>query len=230
LDVDNDSAFMNETVLAYCGERGMQMTRSRAYQKNGHAWIEQKNGAVARKLVGDGRLEAAATALGSLHELAGLYVNFFQPSAKSPSKKRQGARVLKWHDVPATPFSRLLASDCVGAETKHRLQEIFDVLDPVHLLAKIRQAQQRLAALEVGRSEAPDGEKKAQDLDPFLQSLENCGARAKCVLRTGSLTKDCDGALDGIRYPKRSPIRDPLRNSGCSKGTTKQTSARRNTK
>jgi hypothetical protein len=45
LDVDNDSAFINETVLAYCGERGIQMTRSRAYKKNDQAWIEQKNGA-----------------------------------------------------------------------------------------------------------------------------------------------------------------------------------------
>ena len=33
LDVDNDSAFINETVLAYCGERGIQMTRSRAYKR-----------------------------------------------------------------------------------------------------------------------------------------------------------------------------------------------------
>jgi hypothetical protein len=70
LDVDNDSAFINETVLAYCGERGIQMTRSRAYKKNRRAWIEQKNGAVVRKLVGYGRLEgpAAATALGYLHD------------------------------------------------------------------------------------------------------------------------------------------------------------------
>jgi hypothetical protein len=61
----------------------------------------------------------------------------------------------------------------VGAETKRRLQEIFDVLDPVQLLAKIRQAQQRLAALEVGRSEAKDAGKKSQDLEAFLQSLKN---------------------------------------------------------
>ena len=32
---------------------------------------------------------------------------------------------------------------------------------------------ERLAALEVGRSETEDGEKKAQDLDKFLQSLKN---------------------------------------------------------
>ena len=82
------------------------------------------------------------------------YVNFFQPSSKLRSKRRQGARVLKWHDVPATPFSRLLASDRISTETKKRLQEVFDVLDPVQLLADIRKAQQLLATLEVGRSES----------------------------------------------------------------------------
>jgi hypothetical protein len=174
LDVDNDSAFINETVLAYCSDRGIQMTRSRAYKKNDQAWIEQKNGAVVRKLVGYGRLEgiAAANGLSNLHEVARLYVNYFQPSSKLRSKIRQGARVLKRHDVPATPFSRLLASDRVSAETKKRLQEVFDVLDPVQLLAKIRLAQQRLAALEVGRSEENASEKKAQDLEAFLHSLQ----------------------------------------------------------
>ncbi len=108
-----------------------------------------------------------------LHEVARLDVNFLQPSSNLRSKRRQGVRVLKWHDVPATPFSRLLAGDRVSADTKRRLQEIFDVLDPVHLLAQIRQAQQRLAALEVGRSEAKGDEKKAQDLDAFLQSLKD---------------------------------------------------------
>lgn len=173
LDVDNDSAFINETVLAYCAESSVQLTRSRAYKKNDQAWIEQKNGAVVRKLVGYGRLEgvAAATALSKLHEVARLYVNFFQPSSKLLSKVRQGARVLKRHDVPATPFSRLLVSDRVSAEAKKRLQQVFEALDPVRLLAKIRQAQQRLAALEVGVSGSDRDEKKVQDLDAFLQSL-----------------------------------------------------------
>jgi hypothetical protein len=174
LDVDNDSAFINETVLAYCGENGIQMTRSRAYKKNDQAWIEQKNGAVVRKLVGYGRLEGAPAAivLSQLHEAARLYVNFFQPSSKLQSKIRQGARVLKWHDAPATPFSRLLASDRVSAETKNRLEKMFDALDPVQLLARIRQAQQRLAALEVGYTKTTP-EKKAQDLEAFLKSLSN---------------------------------------------------------
>jgi hypothetical protein len=43
LDVDNDSAFINQTVLDYCKERKIELTRSRPY-KNDQAWIEQKNG------------------------------------------------------------------------------------------------------------------------------------------------------------------------------------------
>ena len=57
LDVDNDSAFINETLLNYSKDHTLVLTRSRAYKKNDQAWIEQKNGAVVRKLVGYGRLE-----------------------------------------------------------------------------------------------------------------------------------------------------------------------------
>jgi hypothetical protein len=46
IDSDNDSAFINDTLLAYCQEQRLEFTRSRAYQKNDQAWIEQKNGAV----------------------------------------------------------------------------------------------------------------------------------------------------------------------------------------
>src|SRR6185312_5590934 len=57
LDVDNDSAFINEVLLSYCRKQKLELTRSRAYKKNDQAWIEQKNGAIVRKLVGHGRLE-----------------------------------------------------------------------------------------------------------------------------------------------------------------------------
>src|SRR6185437_2169658 len=54
-DTDNDSVFMNETVIAHCCTHNIEQTRSRAYQKNDQAWIEQKNGSVVRKLTGYGR-------------------------------------------------------------------------------------------------------------------------------------------------------------------------------
>src|SRR5580698_7410975 len=52
LDTDNDSVFMNEAVQSYCKEAGMGFTRCRPYRKNDQAWVEQKNGAVVRRIVG----------------------------------------------------------------------------------------------------------------------------------------------------------------------------------
>ena len=48
IDSDNDGAFINETLIGYCADRGIELTRSRAYRSNDQAWIEQKNGSVAR--------------------------------------------------------------------------------------------------------------------------------------------------------------------------------------
>ena len=57
LDTDNNSPFMNDTLWNYCQEHGIVFTRSRAYRKNDQAWVEQKNGAIVRKLIGYGRLQ-----------------------------------------------------------------------------------------------------------------------------------------------------------------------------
>jgi len=57
LDVDNDSAFINDTLISYCQDNKIELTRCRAYKKNDQAWIEQKNGAVSRRMVGYGKLE-----------------------------------------------------------------------------------------------------------------------------------------------------------------------------
>ena len=104
-DTDNDSAFINETVLEYCRRTRVAFTRSRAYRKNDQAWVEQKNGAVVRKLLGYGRLSGltATEKLSSLYEGSRLYVNFFQPSFKLKSKTRTGAKVTKRYHAPATP-------------------------------------------------------------------------------------------------------------------------------
>ena len=144
LDTDNDSAFMNETLQSYCNQHRIEWTRSRAYHKNDQAWVEQKNGAVVRRLAGYGRLSglAAASSLQRLYESARLYVNFFQPSFKLASKQREGAVVHKRYHPPLAPYQRLLASDAVDETVKQRLREQFAVLDPVALLKTIRGVQQ----------------------------------------------------------------------------------------
>jgi hypothetical protein len=149
LDTDNDSAFMNKTLQGYCNQHRIEWTRSRAYHKNDQAWVEQKNGAVVRRLAGYGRLSglAAASALQRLYASARLFVNFFQPSFKLASKQREGAQVHKRYHPPLTPYQRLLAAAAVDETVKQRLREQFAVLDPVVLLAAIRRVQQELLAL-----------------------------------------------------------------------------------
>jgi hypothetical protein len=172
LDVDNDSAFINDTLVGFCKDRAIELTRSRAYKKNDQAWIEQKNGSVVRRLVGYGRLEggAAATVLDELHVKARLYVNFFLPCFKLKSKTREGAKVSKKYEAPASPFERLISSGRVSELQKAALRETFNSLDPVRLLSDIRAIQHRLTALEAGNSsaqiDAPD-----RSLDRFVDSL-----------------------------------------------------------
>ena len=52
IDTDNDTVFINETVKAYCEGNRIEFTRCRPYRKNDQAHVEQKNGAVVRRLVG----------------------------------------------------------------------------------------------------------------------------------------------------------------------------------
>ena len=169
-DTDNDSAFINDTILEYCRRMSIEFTRSRAYRKNDQAWVEQKNGAIVRKLIGYGRLSGmkATETLSALYEVSRCYVNFFQPSFKLKSKSRQGAKVTKQYHAPATPYQRLLASDQIPESIKQLLQEAFAALDPVLLLQKIRSQQQKLVAAEESPSAEPKGEVPTET---FLQSL-----------------------------------------------------------
>jgi hypothetical protein len=69
-------------MIQYCLLNGIELTRSRPYRKNDQAWIEQKSGAVVRKLFGYRRVEGipAAQALARLYGALRLFVKFFQPS------------------------------------------------------------------------------------------------------------------------------------------------------
>jgi hypothetical protein len=145
-DFDNDSTFMNDVVVPWCRAQKIEVTRSRAYKKNDQAFVEQKNGAVVRRLVGYGRFEGveAALAMARLYAAARLYVNFFQPSFKLKEKRREGAKVIKRYHAPVTPFDRALAHPKVSRVVKVRLRDMHRTLDPVALLAEMRAAQAEL--------------------------------------------------------------------------------------
>jgi hypothetical protein len=174
VDFDNDSAFMNESVVEWCCGRGLQVTRSRAYRKNDQAWVEQKNGAIVRRLVGYGRLEGvtAAQCLTRLYAAARLHGNLFQPSFKLKQKTRIGARVIKRYHAPAPPIDRVLAHAAVAEENKTQLRRLYAQADPVLLVAEIRVAQAELGERVDHRGTRPANQQPPiLDLERFTASL-----------------------------------------------------------
>jgi hypothetical protein len=170
IDTDNDSAFINETLQGYCQEEHLEFTRSRAYQKNDQAWIEQKNGSVVRRFVGYRRLSGlvAGQCLAQLYRSIRLYINYFQPSFKLRSKTREGAKVRKQYHKPATPCDRLLAHPAVSATAKEALRTELASLDPLEILRQIREGQAALAALSAG--DLSHGSER-ESLEAFLAKL-----------------------------------------------------------
>ncbi len=170
IDSDNDSAFINETLLHYCQRKQVEFTRSRPYRKNDQAWIEQKNGSVIRRFVGYERYSGsvAGQALAHLYAAQRLYVNYFQPSFKLLEKRRDGAKVKKRYDKPATPCDRLLAHPSVNTQVREALQKHRAELDPVELLHRIREAQAALACLASAQLAVGT---RNESLEQFLSQL-----------------------------------------------------------
>ena len=170
-DTDNDSVFMNETVRDYCQGAGIEFTRCRPYRKNDQAFVEQKNGAVVRRIVGYRRLEGlpAAEALARLYRTVRLFVNFFQPSFKLSGKERDGARVRKRYHAPATPCQRVLTDRRTPEEVRRRLRCLQAGLDPVRLLSDMRTAQQHL--VDIADSSSVTFEVSAPSIEEFLAGL-----------------------------------------------------------
>ena len=56
LDTDNGGEFVNEELVAYCVQEQITFTRGRPYQKRDQCFVEQKNGAMVRQVVGYDRL------------------------------------------------------------------------------------------------------------------------------------------------------------------------------
>ena len=210
-DFDNDSAFMNDVVVPWCRGQKIEVTRSRAYKKNDQAFVEQKNGAIVRRLVGYGRFEGIETArvIARLYAASRLHTNFFQPSFKLKDKRREGAKVIKRYHAPATPCARALAHPKLAKAVKTRLRELYRTLDPVALLAEMRDAQKELGtrvdarasrtgAIAAGKvvAAAPCPPSPALDVAAFAKGL---GDDVRC------------GEQRAIHRPLRKPYKTRIR-------------------
>lgn len=151
---DNDVVFLNAHLIRYCQTEGLGFTRSRDYLKNDQAHVEERNGAVIRRLIGYDRYEGhvAAEAFNRVYEVLRLWINFFQPSLKLQSKHRKGAKIIKHYTPAKTPYQRVLEAPDVSRRDKEALRHLYQTLNPIWIRQELQRRIEALWTLAV-RSE-----------------------------------------------------------------------------
>jgi hypothetical protein len=122
------------------------LTRSRPYQKNDQAHVEQQNWSVVRHTVGCDRWETKQelALLESIYDDLRLYINFFQPSLKLIAKERIGKQTCKRYDTAKTPYQRVLERKDISLDAKAGLMNLYVQLNPVELRHRIDQKTAKL--------------------------------------------------------------------------------------
>lgn len=146
IDSDNGSEFINDLLYRYCLDEQITFTRSRPYQKNDQAHVEQKNWSVVRHTLGYDRWETDEefVLLKSIYKDLRLYINFFQPVLKLITKERIGNKVIRRYDTAKTPYQRVMERTDISLEAKARLTHLYVQLNPVALHNSIVQKVARL--------------------------------------------------------------------------------------
>lgn len=156
IDSDNGSEFINEHLLKYCIEHHITFTRSRPGNKNDGAHVEQKNWARVRELVGYLRYDTSAelAKLNEIWDLDRIFTNYLLPQQKLIDKHRRGAKVIKKHDVPATPHQRALRHEKMRKRPIIQMNAAFKRIKPAALSRQILALTGELETLSLAKKPA----------------------------------------------------------------------------
>jgi hypothetical protein len=163
-DFDNGTEFLNWGLIAWCERKGVAViTRSRPYEHNDNAHVEQRNGAWVRKHAFRYRYEDDQE-LAWLNKLWAAVMdkqNHLLPCVKAVGwDERPSGRKRRLYDQPRTPYQRVL--DCGALPTglkADRVKARHDALNPAALTRAINHIQAKL--LDSSRARAEVGRKAA---------------------------------------------------------------------
>ncbi|GHV73082.1 integrase [Spirochaetia bacterium] len=142
---DTGSEFINEPVDQWCQAHGVEFTRGRPTHKNDNCYVEQKNYATVRKIVGYARYEGdeGVAALQAVYSAYDPLLNLYYPCMKQISCERIGAKKKRHYDAAKPPFQRLLEQPfqdvLEGIRVKQdtlKLRDTMPIVEQRDLLAK----------------------------------------------------------------------------------------------
>jgi IS30 family transposase len=154
LHSDNGPEFVNMALSSCFGRKLVHVSRTRGRKGycNDNRFVEQKNGSLVRAYFGHLRLytHQHVALLNTLYELMGPYYNFFQPVLRQIDRRavplpNGTVRIVRHHDIAATPLARLLrAKPPLSRSVARQLTDQRDTTTP---LALKREIHRQLAAL-----------------------------------------------------------------------------------
>ena len=147
---DSGGEFIQWDLVTWTKERKIRFTRCRRGKKNDNAYVEERNGHVVRKWVGDERYDCpeSVVALNAYYETLMIFVNHFIAIRKTVSKTRSGGRTIRVRDIPQTPYARALAHPDISEEVKKILREEHDALNPLRLTQKLATLKSTLFVIQ----------------------------------------------------------------------------------
>lgn len=105
---DNGSEFLNSHLLAFWKQKftGIFLSRTRPYHSLDNRFVEHRNGALVRALLGHDRLDTVQQVqqLNRAYELVWSYFNYFQPVMRQTEKHSDDGRTRRQHRDVRTPW------------------------------------------------------------------------------------------------------------------------------
>jgi len=150
---DNGSEFINYTVARLLEKLLIEQTKSRAHRTGDNGLVESKNGAVVRKHLGFGHIEAQhAGAVDQFHRrFLNPYLNFHRPCAVAKIVEEPNGRRRRTYPRWATPFE--IFSQMPGCESylkpdisMHSLRQLARQQTDTEAAIAMQQAKQKLLA------------------------------------------------------------------------------------
>lgn len=143
-DSDNGGEFINYHLKSYFEKRKhkVQFTRSRPYNKNDNAHVEQKNWTHVRQYIGYARFDKAIT-VEKLNDLyknnLNILMNYFIPSEQLFSKifDSNKQKIYKIMSTAKTPFERLKEKNCLTQEQLSFHNSILERTNPYQLMKEL---------------------------------------------------------------------------------------------
>ncbi len=158
VDFDNGSEFLNYGMIAYCEEKKIPViTRSRPYEHNDQAHVEQRNGDWVRRHAFRYRYETPGEMdlLNRLWTQVSYRKNYLLPCVKATGwAETTSGRRKRVYDTPQTPYARLAAAGALTDARARRLAATREGLNPAAITRKINALQARLIDSSRDRTQA----------------------------------------------------------------------------